>query len=93
VETDLNHLRERLDAIDADLVLLLAKRFRITEQIGLYKRAHDLAPSDPVREAAQTARIAKLAEQNRVEPRLVVKVMRMILAEVVKNHRAVAARE
>jgi chorismate mutase len=93
VEPDLNQLRESLDVIDTDLVLLLAKRFRITERIGLYKRAHNLEPSDPKREAAQMARIAKLAEQNHVEPRLVLEVMRSILDEVVRNHEAVAARE
>ena len=35
--TELEKLRDQIDAVDSELVALLARRAALTEQVGLYK--------------------------------------------------------
>ncbi|WP_035057535.1 chorismate mutase [Andreprevotia chitinilytica] len=86
----LTQLRERIDALDAELVALLARRFALTREVGQLKKTHQLPPSDPAREAAQTQRITALAELNAVPPQVAERVLRVIVDEVVAEHRQIA---
>jgi chorismate mutase len=86
---ELQALRVQVDAVDAQIVDLLASRFRITAQIGQLKAAHALNAVDPEREAAQEARFRALAQAHGLKPELVVRVFRSIIDEVVSNHREV----
>lgn len=86
---ELQSLRNEVDAVDAQIVDLLARRFRITAQIGQLKAAHALNAVDPAREAAQEARFRAMAHAHGLNPDLVVRVFRSIIDEVVSNHRAV----
>ena len=47
---DLSQLRERMDAIDAQIFQLFAERTATSEEIGAYKRANNLRVYDPARE-------------------------------------------
>jgi len=47
---DLEELRESIDRIDAEIVELLKKRFRIAGQIGEKKRSLELEVADAERE-------------------------------------------
>ena len=49
--------RAQLDAVDAQLISLLAVRFDITSKIGELKAQHCAPAADPTREAAQLDRL------------------------------------
>lgn len=83
---NLSELRKQLDQIDASLIELLAERFQITEQVGLYKKAHDLPASDENREAEQFAKITSLAQTYELDPALLRNLFRLIIDKVVENH-------
>jgi chorismate mutase len=85
----LDVLRKQLDELDEHLVSLLAERFKITDQIGLYKCEHHMAPSDPSRERTQEERIRKLAAKHGLDVKIAEKVLRVIINETVERHRAV----
>jgi len=89
----LQDLRKSLDLIDNALILLLAERFHITEKVGVYKKEHKLNPVDPEREAAQFARIEKLAGEAGLNPAFAHKFLRLVIDEVVTNHKALQGKE
>jgi chorismate mutase len=84
---ELETLRADIDAIDAQIVTLLASRFRITSKVGQLKARHALDPVDPDREAVQEARFRALAQANGLKPELVVGIFRSVIDEVIVNHR------
>lgn len=88
-DPQLDILRKHLDELDGRLVLLLAERFKITDQIGLYKNEHHLAPSDPSRERSQAERVKKLAAEHGLDVEIAVKVLQAIINEAVKRHKAI----
>ncbi|SDP28388.1 chorismate mutase [Actinacidiphila guanduensis] len=90
--TKLRALRGSIDNLDAALVHLLAERFKCTQEVGELKAAHDLPPADPAREAAQIARLRRLAADARLDPAFAEKFLNFIIEEVVRHHRAIAAR-
>lgn len=59
--TDLQALRARIDAVDAQLVALYRQRMEISAEIGAYKRDRGLPVRDPAREEALLDRVAALA--------------------------------
>ena len=84
----LAELRVSIDNIDAALVHLLAERFRLTKQVGIYKAAHDLPPADPEREKVQLARLKRLAEEADLDPAFAEKFYTFIVKEVIRHHEA-----
>ena len=84
-------IRGSIDNIDASLVYLLAERFKFTQRVGALKARHDLPPSDPGREAAQIARLHRLALEADLEPAFAEKFLNFIIAEVIRHHRALAS--
>ena len=85
-------LRGSIDNLDAALVHLLAERFKCTQQVGELKAAHSLPAADPAREADQIARLRRLAVDARLDPAFAEKFLNFIIDEVVRHHRAIAAR-
>lgn len=86
----LDGLRVRIDSIDDAIVELLAERFRLTDSVGQYKAAHQLAARDPSREAAQLERITALAEQNGLDPEFARFWLGSVMDRVVQNHERIA---
>jgi chorismate mutase len=84
-------LRDSIDNIDAALVHLLAERFKCTQAVGVYKAEHGLPPADPAREAAQIARLRKLAEAAKLDPDFAEKFLNFIVTEVIRHHEAIRA--
>jgi chorismate mutase len=82
-------LRDEIDQIDEKLVILLARRFALTSEIGRIKKQHQLPASDPTREATQMARIASIAEQHNLDPSVAQKILRTIIDEVVSQHQQI----
>jgi chorismate mutase len=89
----LRALRGSIDNLDAALVHLLAERFKCTQQVGELKAAYDLPPADPAREAAQIARLRRLAADAKLDPAFAEKFLNFIIDEVVRHHRAIAAKQ
>lgn len=82
----LGELRHSIDNLDAILVHTLAERFRCTKEVGRLKMAHGLPPADPEREAAQIARLQRLAEESGLDPEFAAKFQRFIVDEVIRHH-------
>ncbi len=78
--------RDSIDRLDAILVYTLAERFKQTQAVGRLKAAHDLPPSDPVREASQMQRLDQLAKEADLDPELAKKFLTFIISEVIRHH-------
>ncbi|MGY6500964.1 MAG: chorismate mutase [Acidimicrobiales bacterium] len=82
----LDAFRASIDNLDAAIIHLLAERFKITRQVGEYKRDHDLPPADPGREARQIAHLRALAQDAGLDPEFGEAVIRFIISEVIRHH-------
>jgi chorismate mutase len=87
IPEELHELRQRLDAIDAGIVRLLASRFAVTRQVGAVKKRHRLDPTDESRERTQFKRLDALFQEYDLNPELAHKLWRLIMDEVVREHR------
>ena len=86
VENELSQLRISIDNLDAAIVVLLAERFRITDQRGLVKAKAGLEPRDEAREEELLRKSKELAAQHNLNPDIVSDVLTMIVSEVKKRH-------
>ena len=60
---ELERLRTGIEAIDREIIALIAERVRIARSVGLIKRQANLATLDPAREAAVVRRAGELARE------------------------------
>ena len=85
----LSALRESIDAVDEQLLTLLAHRFELTAEVGQLKKQLGLPALDSAREAVQMQRFAELATRHGLPPDLVQQIMRLVIDEVVSRHRQI----
>ena len=85
--SELLALREQIDALDQQLFTLLAERFKVTTQVGALKKREQLPAQDVAREAAQLQKTADLAAQTGLSADFALQVQRLILDEVVAQHK------
>jgi chorismate mutase len=78
--------RESIDRLDAILVYTLGERFKHTQAVGRLKARHALPPSDPSREAAQIARLERLADEADLDPEFAREFLNFIISEVIRHH-------
>jgi chorismate mutase len=78
--------RAAIDNLDAILVHTLALRFKETQAVGRLKAEHGLPPADPAREAAQIARLSRLALEAGLDPVFAEKFLAFVIAEVIRHH-------
>ena len=83
----LKEQREKLDLLDSELISILAKRFNITQEVGQIKKQNKLPATDQVREKNQMQLIRQKAIKVGLPPEIAEKVLRLIINEVVKNHK------
>ena len=76
---DLDHIRERIDNVDRRLVALLAERAGLVNEVVHYKRQHHMPVVDRAREDRMLARIADVAKDAGVDPRVAQQVLRTII--------------
>jgi chorismate mutase len=76
---DLAATRRQIDDVDRRLVRLLAERARLVDGVVRYKRAHHMAVVDRGREDEMLARIAAVAKEDGVDPRVAQQVLRTII--------------
>ncbi|MDP2270946.1 MAG: chorismate mutase [Archangium sp.] len=58
----LAEMRAQLDALDAELIELLARRASVVEEIWAWKQQHQVARIDPARELELRSRLLAQAE-------------------------------
>ena len=87
----LSEMRKSIDNIDNAIIAMLAERFKITDQVGLYKAESGLAAKDEARETEQYQRMAELAERYGVEPDVARIYLNTVIDVVVRNHQHIAA--
>lgn len=78
---ELAPLRQQIDAIDSQLVELLARRAQVTAEVGRVKQQYALPLYVPEREAALIKARRDQAQQAGVSPELVEDVLRRIMRE------------
>lgn len=88
--SQIDNLRAEIDRLDESLVLLLAQRFRVTDKVGKLKKDHQLPAIDEERERQQAKKIKELADQHGLSNDLAQAVLRLIIDEVVRNHKQAA---
>jgi len=91
-QSQLQKFRESIDNIDASLVFMLAERFKITKEVGFYKKEHDLPPADPAREKDQVIRLRELAKSAKLDPEFSEKFLQFIIREVIQHHERIRER-
>ncbi|MGG5823662.1 chorismate mutase [Falsiroseomonas sp. HW251] len=91
IPEELQGLRQSIDNIDAALVHMLAERFRATRQVGILKASRSLPAVDRSREEGQVARLRQLAAASGLDPDFTEAFIRMVIAEVVRQHERIAA--
>jgi monofunctional chorismate mutase len=76
---ELSRLREGIDELDGRLVGLLAERARLVRGVAQYKARHRVAVVDRHREDVMLARIATLAKEEGLDPRIAQQVLRTVI--------------
>ena len=78
---ELNELRDQIDAVDKQIVELLAQRLSLVEKVGEVKSKHGLPIYAPDREAAMLASRREEAEKRGVPPQLIEDILRRTMRE------------
>ncbi len=91
-EASLSDLRRQIDALDAELVSVLAKRQRCVERVIEIKRARELPARIPDRIDEVLARVRKLALAEKLEPDLAVAVWREMIEQFIAYEERVLTR-
>ncbi|MGC9404060.1 bifunctional chorismate mutase/prephenate dehydrogenase [Vibrio genomosp. F10] len=78
---ELNELREQIDAVDKQILDLLAQRLSLVEKVGEVKSEHGLPIYAPDREAAMLASRRHEAEKKGVPPQLIEDILRRTMRE------------
>jgi len=87
-EPTLTGLRDQIDEVDAKLVELMGQRFALTREVGALKASQGLPSRDEARESHQHLRLAILAEQEGIDPSMVLRAFDAITDRVVEEHDA-----
>jgi len=83
--------RRQIDQLDDQIITLIAKRFRVTQKVGLYKAKNNLPSTDIEREHDQYERINKVALACRLEPYIAHAVLTLLISLATKNHKRLAS--
>ncbi|PMM03644.1 bifunctional chorismate mutase/prephenate dehydrogenase [Vibrio kanaloae] len=78
---ELNELRDQIDAVDKQMLDLMAQRLALVEKVGEVKSEHGLPIYVPEREAAMLASRRQEAEKIGVPPQLIEDILRRTMRE------------
>lgn len=76
---ELAGIRDRIDKVDRQLVALLAERGTLVQEVVQFKRANHMAVVDRGREDLMLAKIADIARDEGLDPRVAQNVLRTII--------------
>ena len=71
--------RERIDALDIEIVALLGKRFDVIREVAIFKAQHGIHPIQPARIEEVVQRARTQAEKSGVDADLIEKLYRVII--------------
>jgi chorismate mutase len=81
---DLDSLRSAIDAVDSEILSLVARRIGLVLQIADYKRGRDMPVYDPARERSVIDRLIGVAPEN-----LDAQVIRRIFERIIDESRRI----
>ncbi|QIR16223.1 bifunctional chorismate mutase/prephenate dehydrogenase [Shewanella aestuarii] len=90
---DLEKLRDLIDGVDQQLLLLLRKRLDLVAQVGAVKHAAGVPIYAPQREAMMLAKRRDEAEKMNVSPQLIEDVLRRLMRESYLNEKDVGFKQ
>jgi len=67
----LEHLRQSIDQLNAEIIMLLSKRMEIVIEVAKVKKEHNLPVDDPVREEEQRRLLRELARKHGLSPAVI----------------------
>lgn len=85
----LDELRQSIDQLDQEMIGLLAKRFQLTEEVGIYKATHKLAAQDSDREQQQFDKIRRLAESSKLDGEYASVIYRCMMDLAIARHKEI----
>lgn len=93
MESKLLQWRNALDEIDKQVIDLLAQRFKITHEVGVYKAEQGLHERDEKRENEMIDRIHAIAKAAGLEPTVAENYLKTIWTHSLEKHREIAQRK
>lgn len=84
---NLQDFRKKIDKVDSEICKLIAKRFKVTRQVGLYKLKNNLKFEDKKREAEMMKKFAKKSENLKIDPILICKVFSLIIKKTKDSYK------
>ena len=87
---ELDELRDKVDRIDKQIIPLFAERFRLTEEIGLYKKERQMDPEDVSREEKIEEMRHEVCEREGMKLEVIDAIYECVLRQVKKRHAEIA---
>ena len=84
-KTELNWLRAEIDELDARLWETISARMDVSRRIGIWKKAHDVAPLQPKRFQQLSEQVAHFAKENGLSADFSQEVLKLIHEESLKQ--------
>jgi len=84
-------LRTQIDRLDHSLVLLIANRFALTQQVGEIKARENLRAVDACRERDKLDEVRRWCAANGVNDELMTDILAQLMREAVRNHERIRA--
>lgn len=88
MDHDLSDWRDKIDAVDAQIVALLNQRCQYALEVGRYKQTHDRAVCDPDRELSVLRHVEQLNQGPLPQP-----VLRRLYEQIMAEMRALQTEE
>jgi chorismate mutase len=79
-------LRDSIDDLDREIVALLSQRFKLTEEVGIYKAKNTLDAQDITRESEQFNKIIQLSKSYGINPDYSLEIYRCIIDIAISRH-------
>lgn len=74
-------LRKKIDCVDKRILKLLAKRFVLTDKIGVIKKLEKIGIEDKIREAEILEKFEKLSQKFNLDKNFTTNLLQLILQE------------
>lgn len=82
----LDNSRDMIDNLDREIISLLSQRFKLTEEVGIYKAKNNLNAQDKIRESEQFEKIIQLSKINGLNPDYALEIYRCMMDIVISRH-------
>jgi len=89
----LQDYRKQIDKLDKKLIEILAERFSVTHEVGLYKKENNLPPLDAEREKEMMEKRTKFSEALGLDEDFIIEIFRLITSKSKQNHRKIIDNE